>query len=213
MSVRAIGSNVAGRGGPVADARMTRDTQRFDRVAQTLSRRQALAGGAALLTAGGTLVVVGEPAAAAGEVSEFTVADKEFTRESVEPVVDVTAAFDYDVGTAPIDGLRFELGIDGTTVTTETMVTTKSTYTGEVTLSGAVPDSDAWSAGDLEPAIGASVERTLSVTLTFAVVDSNDEAIVSDSASDDPTVGVAHPQDSAYVVRVGGSGTIRASSE
>jgi hypothetical protein len=191
---------------------MANDRQRFDSAVSHLSRRQALAAGAALVTAGGSLVVVGEPASAQVSVEGLSVPDKSFTRESVEPVVDVTVSYNYDAGNRPVEQLRFGLTVGGTEVATEDLVTDRTTLSGETQLSGRVTDAEAWSATDFAPAVAEEAQHTLALGLSFAVVDTDGNTVVSDSASTEATVTVAHPQDSEYIAEVGGSGTIRAAT-
>jgi len=191
---------------------MAHDRQRFDSAVSHLSRRQALAAGAALVTAGGSLVVVGEPASAQVSVEGLSVPDESFTRESVEPVVDVAVSYNYDAGTRPVERLRFGLTVGGTEVATEDLVTDRTTLSGETHLSGRVTDAEAWTATDFAPAVAEEVQHTLALGLSFAVVDTDGNTVVSDSASTEATVTVAHPQDSEYIAEVGGSGTIRAAT-
>lgn len=188
---------------------MAGDHDRPNRAGRTLSRRQAIAGGSALLAAGGTLVWVGDPVRAAVSVDELTIPDASFERDDLDPVVAVTAGYEYDVGTTAVSALRFELVVDETVVASEQLRTDEPTLSGETELSGRIADSDAWALADFAPAIGETLERDLTVTLRFAVLGSDDSAIVSDSASETVTVTVAHPQDSAYTASVGGEGEIR----
>ena len=187
---------------------MTDKDSRRDRAVSALSRRKALAGGATLLTAGGTLVWVGDPVSAQVSVESFSVADAQFESDSVYPVVDVDVAFRYDVANEPIDHLHVGLAIGDTEVVSETLVTSESAYEGTTTLSGRVADSAAWSLQDFAPAAGESVEQTVDVTLTFAVRESDDSVIVEDSATDSATVAVTNPGAAASAV-VGGEGVIR----
>jgi hypothetical protein len=186
------------------------DSKRYDRAVAQLSRRRALAGGAALLTAGGTLVWVGSDTARADvTLDKLTIPDADFESTGIDPVVDVTAKYDYDTGQAAVDKLRLTLTVGGDTVATEELVTEHTVLTGEADLSGRITDSEAWSDTDFAPAVAETVERTLTVGLTFAVVGTDGQAIVEDSVTEDVTVTVAHPQESQYVAAVGGTGTVR----
>lgn len=195
------------------DATMTDDDSRLDRAVSTLNRRQALAGGASLLTAGGTLVWVGDPASAQVTVDQFAVSDASFESDSVDPVVDVTAAYAYDVGTRPVNSLRFTLAVGDSEIASEELVTDESTLENTTTLSGRIADAAAWSLSDFAVDAGDSTEHTVSVTLGFAVLESDGSEIVSDSATDEATVAVTHPQDSAVTASVGGEGLIRDGSQ
>jgi hypothetical protein len=188
---------------------MTDANKRFDRAVSTLSRRRALIGGATLLTAGGSLVWVGDPVHAAVSVDDLAIPDASFTSRQVAPVVDVTLGFDYDVGMASIKHLALGLSVGGETIASDELVTDKTTYNGQTTLSGRVTDASAWASGDFAPAVGERVERTLTVGVTFAVVNTSDETIVEDSTTTDVVVGVSHPQESRYTASVGGTGTVR----
>jgi hypothetical protein len=186
------------------------DSKRYDRAVAQLSRRRALAGGAALLTAGGTLVWVGSDTARADvTLDELTIPDADFESEGIDPVVDVTAKYDFDVGQAAVDKLRLTLTVGGDTVATEELVTEHTVLTGEADLSGRITDSEAWSDTDFAPAVAEEVSRTLTVGLTFEVVGTDGESIVEDSVTEDVTVRVSHPQESQYVASVGGTGTVR----
>lgn len=186
------------------------DHRRYDRAVAQLSRRRALAGGAALLTVGGTLVWVGSDTARADvTIGELTIPDESFESEGIDPVVDVTAKYDFDVGQAAVSELRFTLTVDGDTVATADLVTDATVLTGETDLSGRITDSEAWAIEDFAPGVAETVERTLTVGLAFAVVGSDGAAIVEDSVSEDVSVTVAHPQQSQYVASVGGTGTVR----
>jgi len=174
-----------------------------------VSRRQALAGVGTLAAGGvGLAATLPDGARASVTVAEFFVADAEFEAETVDPVVDATVEYDYDAANSPVDALAFALVIDGTVVASDDLQTSRSTLSGETDLSGRVVDSDAWSASDFEPAVGESVSQTLSVTVTFDVVESDGSSIVSDEAGDSGAVVVSHPQDSAYVATVGGDAVI-----
>lgn len=186
-----------------------RDDSRDDRAESYLNRRAALAGGAALLTAGGTLVFVGDPAHAAVSIDDLTVADETFTTESVDPVVDVTVGYSYDAGNAAVESLRFTLSIDGETVATDELVTDRTTLENETTLSGKVTNADAYAASDFAPDVASSVSQELTIGLTFEVLGTDGTVLVGDTASDTAVVTVSHPQESEYVATVGGSGTIR----
>jgi len=185
------------------------ESKRHDRAVSYLTRRRALAGGAALLTAGGTVVAVGDTASAAVTVSELSIADREFVSERVDPVLDVTAAFNYDAGTQPVQDLRFVLSVGGEEIASDELTTDRTTFTGDTTLSGRVTDSSAWSVSDFEPAVASSVSRSVTVGVTFEVLDGEGNVIVSDSAEDSGTVTVSHPQETQYVAEVGGSGSFR----
>jgi hypothetical protein len=188
---------------------MTRNTQRYERVAQHLSRRRTLGAGAILFASGGMVALTPDPVSASVSVDSLTVPDHSFTSESIVPVCGVVAAYEYNAADRPIKHLALTLAIDGDTVAREELVTDRQALSGETQLSGRITDSEAWSATDFAPEVGATVERTLSVGLTLEVVDTNDSVVVSDSAEDQTTVTVSHPQKTEYVARVGGEGTIR----
>ena len=192
---------------------MPDDSRRRDRVASYLTRRRALAGGAALLTAGGSLVWVGEPASAAVSVDDYSVSDAEFTKAQLDPVLDVSVAYSYDAGNSTVGSLLFELQVGKTVVASEELVTDATTLDSTTELSGRIVDSDAWGLTDFSPEVASSVDRTVSTTLRFAVLDSNGEVIVEDSKSDTVTIAVAHPQESEYLASVGGDGTVRTATD
>lgn len=186
---------------------MTRHATRYDRAVSTLSRRQALAGGATLLTAGGTLVWVGQPASAAVSVEEWTVADATFEAEAVTPVVDATVQWSYDVGERAVAELFVGLSVDGETIASETLDTKRTVLDGDSALSGDVTDSSAWDQSDFEVGVGEAVTRTLTIGVTFEVRDESG-VIVADSDEDSAEVEVSHPQETKLLAEVGGSATI-----
>jgi len=175
-----------------------------------VSRRQALVGIGTLAAGGvGLSAVAVETAGASVSVDSFAVSDAEFTAESVTPVLDVTLVFDYDVGNQPVSSLRFAVSVGDSQIAEKTLNTGMATYEGTETLSGVITDSDAWSASDFSPPVADSVSRQVSVSVLFAVRDSDGAAIASDTASDTATVSVSHPQETEYVASVGGSGAIQ----
>lgn len=162
------------------------------------------------LAVGGTSVVLigSEDASAQVSVDSFSVADASFQAEAIDPVVDVTVAYDYDVGNSSVRELLLTLVVDGTDVAQSSLTTDRTTLEGEETLRGRVADSEQWSAEEFAPEVASSVERDVSVTVRFAVVGTDGETLVSDEATDTAVVSVSHPQESEYVASVGGSGEI-----
>lgn len=192
---------------------MSEENSRVDSIVSKLSRRQALAGVTTLVTAGGSLVVVGEPAQARVSVESFEVSDSKFERESVEPVLDVVVQFDYDAGLEPVNALEFSLLIDGDEIASDRLVTSETSHTGDTTLSGSVLDSGSWDSSDFAVSVGEGITRELSVALEFRVVTSEGTVIVDDRAEDTATVEVDHPRESALIASVGGTGSIRAAED
>jgi len=188
-------------------------TNRHDRAVSTLSRRQAIAGGVALLTTGGTLFLVSEPTSAQVSVEKLSIADKTFTSESARPVLDVTAAYDYDAGMSPVQSIRLALSVSGGEIDSLTLATSRTTLSGEETLAAPITDSSSWAVADFDPAVGESVSHEVSATLSFAVRDGDGNDIVSDSATDTAVVTVEHPQENTYTASVGGVGEFRTPSE
>lgn len=192
---------------------MTREHNRRDRVVSTLTRRRAIAGGATLLTAGGTVLFVSDDASASVELGSLAIPDASLTGEEVTPVVDVTAKYDYDVGTSAVAEIVVELLVGDGVIASETLVTDRTVLTNESDLAGRVTDSDAWASSDFAPAVASSVEQTLTVGLRFRVLDSDGNAIVSATTSEDVVVTVSHPQESQYVASVGGNGVVRTATD
>jgi len=188
---------------------MTDDSQRRESAVSHLNRRRVLAGAGVLLTGAGSLVAVSEPASAAVSVGNFDVANREFTGEQIQPVVDVTAAYQYDVGSQPVNALEFTLSIDGSVVASDELITDRTTLANETILSGRVTDSDAWGSDDFAPAVASSVSRDIKITLSFSVVESDGREIAGDSATATATVTVNHPQETEWTATVGGEGVIR----
>lgn len=188
---------------------MTRESQRFDRVEQHLTRRRALAGGATLLAAGGTLHVLGDEARASVAIGDLTIPDASLTGERVTPVVDVAVDYDYDVGETAIGALEFALSVDEAEVATAELVTDRTTFEGTTDLAGPVTDAAAWDRDDFSPAVAESVEHTLTVGLALDVTAPDGTSIVADSVTEDVTVVVSHPQESKRTAEVGGSGVVR----
>ena len=189
---------------------MADDDSRYDRVAQTLSRRQALAGGATLLTAGGTLVWVGEPASAAVDIEGFTAENQSWQREQVSPVVNATIRWQYDAGNSVVTALRLRLSVGDTVVAEERLSTDRTVLDGQTDLSGRVTDSDSWATSDFDPDVASSVSREVAVTVEMAVLGQDDSVIVADSATDTAALTVEHPQQSQYTATVGGTATFEA---
>lgn len=186
----------------------------YDAVAQHISRRRLVGAGAALAAGGGGLVYASDPTAAEVQIDGFSVPDETFERESLDPVLDVTAKYSYDAGMEPVAALRFAVSVDGTEIATDDLVTDAGLLDGDTTLSGPITDAEAWSSDDFAPDAGETVERQLSVTLSFEVLDSGDRVIVSDTATDTTTVTVENPNDAEQLTAaIGGSGTIRAADE
>jgi hypothetical protein len=102
--------------------------------------------------------------------------------------------------------LRFGLSIDGTEVASDELVTDAAALDGETTLSGVVTDADGYTAADFEPEVASSISETIQVDLSFEVMAQGDDVIVSDTASDEGTVTVSHPQKQQFIAEVGGSG-------
>jgi len=181
-----------------------------------VSRRQALLGLGTLAVSGSGLAVVGtQQASGAANVSvdSFTVSDATFEAESVAPVVELSLAYDYDVGVSGVSGLVFELAVGDSVVASDELTTDRTALSNTTDLSGRVTDADAWGSADFAPAVGKSVSRDVSVTVRFVVLDSTGDVIVSDTATDSATVTVTHPQDSRLVAEVGGDGVIVDGSE
>lgn len=64
---------------------MAGHTDRYDAVAQHLSRRRLVGAGAALVTAGGGLVYASDPTAAQVEIDGFDVPDKRLNKNRSSP--------------------------------------------------------------------------------------------------------------------------------
>lgn len=159
------------------------------------------------------MVWVGEPASAQVSVDSFSVSDASFESESIDPVVDVTAAYRYDAADRPVDHLWFGVAIDGDTVAEETLVTETSTLENTTQLSARVADSSAWSLTDFAPEAGADIQRDVTVSLSFAVRERDDSTIAQDSAEDTATIAVTNPNSGSPTAALGGEGVIRDSSQ
>lgn len=192
---------------------MTDAHDRVDSLVSQMSRRRALAGAGALVTAGGSVALVGRPARAEVDMETFTVSDAEFERESLDPVLDVTATYDYDVGDEAVNALEFRLLADGDEIAFEDLQTDRVTLANDTELSGRILESEAWSAADFEPSIGEEVSRQVEITLEFAVVTSEGTVLADDSATDTAEITVVNPQQEVIVAKIGGSGQIRASDD
>lgn len=188
---------------------MARETQRYDRVAQYLTRRQAVAGGATLLATGGTVIAFSDDARASVALDELAIPDASLTGEQVTPVADVDVRYAYDVGETAVGALRFALTVDGDPIASAELVTDRTTFKGTTDLAGAVTDASAWASDDFAPAVASSVEHTLSVGLSLTVVDPDGAELASATTTENVTVVVSHPQETQYSVRVGGDGEIR----
>jgi len=192
---------------------MSRQTQRYDRVVSTLNRRRVLAGAGTLAAGGLGVVALGGDARAQVDVEGLQIPDASFTSEQVTPAVAVDIGYNYDVGTAPVQALGFTLAVGGTVIAEDRLETTRSTLSETTTLQGRVTDSDAWGSDDFAPAVGEEINRDLSVSVTFDVLESDDTVIVGDTASTTATVTIAHPQETSYTATVGATGEIIDASE
>jgi len=192
---------------------MSRETQRYDRVEQFLTRRKAIAGGATILATGGTVIALGSDARAEVALDALEIPNATLTGESVSPVADVDVAFSYDVGETAVGALRFALTVGGDTIASSELVTDRTTYEGTTDLAGPVTDSTAWTSDDFSPAVASSVTRTLSVGLSLTVVDPNGGELASATTNEEVSVVVEHPRDSKVTARVGGQGVIRTATD
>jgi len=187
---------------------MTDDSKRYKKVVSHISRRRVLA--AAGTVGAGSLTLMTMPkTTAAVSVDELEIPDREFSAESVTPEIALTLAYDYDVGTTPVSDLGFTLAVDGTIVAEDILSTERSVFSGTTDLSGLVTDSEAWAASDFAPEVTESVSRELSIAVTFDVLDRDQEAIATATASETATVSVSHPTERVLVASVGGDGEIR----
>lgn len=184
-----------------------------DGVAQHINRRRLLGAGAALAAGGGGIAFGAAGTRAAVSIEGFDVPDASFEREALDPVLDVTATYEYDAAMRPVSELWFGVAVGGTEIASDELITDAGVLDGETTLSGAIVDSDAWTAADFDPDRGETLDRTLDVTLRFEVRESDGTVIVSDDASDSATVTVTHPEDERATATIGGSATIRAADE
>jgi hypothetical protein len=163
-----------------------------------LSRRRVVA-----TTAGATLGMAGLAVGATGDASadvsvdDVTVSDASFDAETVDPVVEATIPFEYEVES--ISDVVIELQVGETTVADEILNTTTTDASAETTLSGRVVDSDSWSASDFAVEKGESVSRDITVGVRLAVLD-GDELLVEATGSDSATVTVEHPQQGTATV-------------
>lgn len=186
---------------------------RLDSLA-SLDRRSVLAAAGSAAAGGGVLLSVGaEPAAADVTMGEPDITGGSFTAETLDPIADVRVKYDYDVGSADVAALRTELLAGGDVIATERLTTDTTALENDTTLSGRVTDAEAYAAADFAPAVGESVTVDVEVGVTFAVLDSADAVLASDSVSDTVPVTVAHPQESAYEVTIGVEGEIRTAAE
>lgn len=194
---------------------MQRDSQQFERVVSHVNRRRVLAGvsGVAFAGAGVATLTPDARASASVDVDGLEIPDAEFTAKQVEPEVRVSLAYNYDAGTAPVRALGFTLSVDGTIVGEDKFVTDRTTLENTTELTGLVTDSSEWSSSDFSPKVAESVTREITVSVTFDVLDGNEQSIVSDTASTTADVTVSHPQESKLIAEVGGSGEIVDASE
>lgn len=186
---------------------------RYDGVVQHITRRRLVGGGAALAAGGGGLAFLSDPTDAQVAIDSFAVPDASFEQETLDPRLDVTVAYKYDAGMAPVGELWFGLDVGGSEIASDDLITSAGMHDGETTLSGAIVAADAWTTADFDPEIGETVSRDLDVTLRFEVRETGGTVIVADEASDTATVSVAHPTQEQRTATVGGSGTIRAADE
>jgi hypothetical protein len=192
---------------------MTRQTQRYDRVVSTLSRRQLIAGAGTLAAGGLGVVALGGGARAQVSVDGLQIPDANLTAEAPTPAVRVDIGYEYDVGTAPVAALGFTLAVDGTVVAEDKLDTTRSTLSETTTLNGAIADSEAWRNDDFAPEVGGSLTREVVVTVGFDVLESGGSSIAGDSVTTTVPVSVSHPQETKYIASVGASGEIIDTSE
>lgn len=189
------------------------DTRQLD-AWSPVSRRQAIVGAGSLATGSTALLVFGTAdARAAVEIRDWTVADAEFEAEDIEPAVDATVDWSYDVGSEAVGSLRLAVLVGGDVVAEQILSTDVTTASQSTDLSGPVAESNQWSVDAFAPSVGDTVEHTLDVGVEFAVRDSADGVLADASDSDTATVSVAHPQQSTLTAQVGGSATVVDSSD
>ncbi|MFW5964382.1 MAG: hypothetical protein ACOCQM_05905 [Natronomonas sp.] len=187
---------------------MSNARQRYDRVAQSVNRRRVIAGMGTLAAGGVAVAAVPDAARATVEVDDLSIPDASFEAEAVDPEVVVDVAYAYDASGAGVDALGFTLTVGETVVDEARLDTNTEELENTETLRGSVTDSDAWSASDFEPEVGDSVTRELSIGVTFDVLDSADESVVGDTATETADVTVEHPQENGYSASVDGEGEI-----
>ena len=174
------------------------------RIAKNYSRRRVVAGAGAFAFGSVALVGVGaKPTAAEVSVESLNVKDASFEGSSVDPVVDVEVAYEFDVPGASQVYLALEVG---GTVISDMDVSTRSEQLEQTTdLSGRVAKSQQWEVANFSPPSGESVSHEIAVALKL-VVTTDDGQEVTATAEDTATIEVTNP--SVGVAQIGGVGTI-----
>jgi hypothetical protein len=167
-------------------------------------------------TVGGTLVGGGallthstDTARATVAVDEMTVPDAQFEKESVTPELQLTADYAYAVADgADIAAVYLATSVGGDVIAEETLSTSTTEADSDASLQGQIVNASAWSTADFSVAVGGSVERTLDISVTLEVRDSDGGVLAGDEARTQPTVTVTHPEKNQTTASIGGTGEI-----
>lgn len=179
----------------------------------SLTRRRVLgglAGVAGTAATGGVLLTRGSQSARASiAVDGLTVPDASFTKEAVTPELSLSVDYSFDVGSgAGVDSVVLTATVGGDAIATETLNTSMTSADTTAELSGPIADSSAWSATDFEPAIGESVDRSLTIGVSIEVRDGTGDVLASDAVETTAAVSVTHPQESKRTASIGATGEV-----
>lgn len=165
----------------------------------SLTRRRLVAG-VGTVALGGTAIAFGTQEAAAVTLDEIETSGGEFEAASVEPELQATVSYEYDVGSAST--VTVWVAVDDDRVAETELYTSMASGSNEVELTAAVLDSDAFSASDFEVSLGEQTTVTVPMSVGVAVFDGESEqARAEESTSVDVTV--THPDDSDATASVG----------
>lgn len=184
------------------DTAMTDDNSTQRIAAVPLSRRQALSGLVAVAAGGiGMTQLRDNGVQAQVSVSEFAVADSQFAG-AVEPVLDATLEWAYDVESS-VGSVGVELLVGDETLASERLQTNTQSASATTELSARLTDHSRYSAADFEAG-----ETDVSVGAYFMVQDDGGNAIVETTAQDSATISVTEAS-----AEVGGSVEISRADE
>jgi len=178
---------------------------------RTLTRRRALAAVAGASATGlGVAALATKPAEAEVALGGLSVGDgvHESDAPDVTPVVDVTAALNYDVPSLDTVKVKLLIGPDSpaTVVASETIETTVTATSTERDLSAPVTDAEGLAAEQFAPDAEETITETIHVGLTLTITD-GEETVADASVADTATIEITNTAD-AVTVEVGGDGTI-----
>lgn len=165
----------------------------------SMSRRGVVAGVGGVLLGGGALAV-GTREAAAVTIGDIETTGGDFEATSVDPVLDATVSYEYEVETAT--DVTVWIAVDGDRVSETELYTSSASASNDVTMSAPVLDSDGFTSEDFSVEPGKETTVTVPLSVGVAVFDGErEQARAEETTSVD--VSVVHPEDAPASASVG----------